>query len=108
MNGKEKPHASFLKFTAHSYLQMNNSQLLKLYAVNATDKDYEFWKRDSLPFELIDKETLKQKLNYIYNNPNAEHWKLWKEPADYHYPSAKFYETGVNNFGFLKHIGEVT
>jgi REP element-mobilizing transposase RayT len=29
MNGKEKPHTSFLKFTAHSlkkYLQINNSQ----------------------------------------------------------------------------------
>jgi putative transposase len=46
MNGKEKPHASLLKFTAHSfrkYLQINNPQLLKLYAVDTTNKNYEFW-----------------------------------------------------------------
>ena len=110
MNGKEKPHDSFLKFTAHSfkkYLQINNPQLLKLYAVDATNKEYEFWQRDSLPFELLNKETAKQKLDYIHNNPNAEYWKLCKEPADYYYSSAKFYETGVDDFGFLKHIGEV-
>ena len=49
MNGKEKPHASFLKFTAHSfkkYLQINSPQLLQLYVVDATNKDYEFWQRD--------------------------------------------------------------
>ncbi len=65
MNGKEKPHASFLKFTAHSfkkYLQINSPQLLKVYAVDATNKEYEFWKRDSLPLELLNKETAKQKL----------------------------------------------
>ena len=119
VNGKEKPHTSFLKFTAHSfkrYLQTNSPEFLKLYAVNATNKDYEFWQRDSLPFELLNKETLEQKLDYIpvrtawpggHNNPNSEHWKLCKEPADYYYSSAKFYETGIDHFGFLKHIGEV-
>ncbi len=110
MNGKEKPHTSFLKFTAHSfkkYLQINDSELLKSYAVDATNKEYEFWQRDSLPFELLNKETANQKLDYIHNNPNAEHWKLCKEPVDYYYSSAKFYETGVDDFGFLKHIGDV-
>ncbi len=61
-----------------------------------------------MPFELLNKETLKQKLDYIHNNLNAEHWKLCKEPADYYYSSAKFYETGIDDFGFLKHIGEVS
>ena len=64
-------------------MQINSPELLKLYAVDATNKEYEFWQRDSLPFELLNKETLKQKLDYIHNNPNAEHWKLCKEPADY-------------------------
>ena len=38
MNGKEKPHASFLKFTAHAfeqYLQINKPGDLKLYSVDA-------------------------------------------------------------------------
>ncbi len=30
-----------------------------------------------------------------------------KSQADYYYSSAKFYETGIDDFGFLKHIGEV-
>ena len=65
MNGTEKPHTSFLKFTAHSFkkhLQINNSQLLKLYAVDAANKEYEFWQRDSLPFELLNKEPLTKSL----------------------------------------------
>jgi hypothetical protein len=28
-------------------------------------------------------------------NPCAEHWQLAKEPADYFFSSAKYYETGV-------------
>ena len=111
MNGKEKPHSSFLKFTAHAFkkhLRINRPELLKLYAIDATNKDYEFWQPDSLPFELLNKETLKQKLDYIHNNPNAEHWKLCKEPTNYYYSSAKFYETGVDDFGFLKHVAEVS
>jgi len=42
-DGKEKPHTSFLKYTAHSFkkhLQINNVQLLTLYAGDATNKRY--------------------------------------------------------------------
>ena len=85
---------------------------MKLYAVDAANKEYEFWQRDSLPFELLNRETTNQKLDYIHNNPNVEHWKLCKEPADYYYSSAKFYETGVDDqitvgFGFLKDWGRI-
>ena len=110
MNGKEMPHTSFLKFTAHAFkkeLKKNKSEALKMFAVDAENKEYEFWQRDSLAFELMKKETVLQKIDYIHNNPNDEKWKLCNEPRDYHYSSAKFYESGVNHFGFLKHIGEV-
>ncbi len=40
-------------------------------------------------------------------NPNAEHWMLCNELGNYYNSSAKFYENGVDGFGFLKHIGEV-
>ena len=69
MNGKEKPHTSFLKFTAHAFkkhLQITSPGNLKLYAVDATNKEYEFWQRDSLPFELLNKETANQKLDYMH------------------------------------------
>ncbi|MDE3182020.1 MAG: hypothetical protein KGM16_01265 [Bacteroidota bacterium] len=31
-------------------------------------------------------------------------WNLCKEPHDYYYSSASFYEKEIDNFGFLKHI----
>ena len=109
LNNKEMPHTSFLKFTSHTlkkYLQSNNPGLLRLYAVDAKNKSYEFWQRDSLAFELFKKQTIKQKMEYIHYNPTAQRWNLCKEPSDYHYSSARFYETGIDTFGFLKHIGE--
>lgn len=110
MNGKEKPHASFLKYTAHAfeqYLQTNKPGNLKLYSVDAANKQYEFWQRDSLAFELLKRQTLNQKMDYIHYNPCVGRWNLCKEPQDYYYSSASFYEKGIDNFGFLKHIGEV-
>ena len=41
-----------------------------------------------------------KKIDYIHYNPTAEHWKLCNEPVDYKYSSAKFYETGIDEFGF--------
>ena len=110
MNGKEKPHTSFLKYTAHTfqnYLLTNKPDLLKLYSVDAANKKYEFWQRDSLAFELLKKQTLKQKLDYIQYNPSMERWDLCKEPQDYFYSSASFYENGIDNFGFIKHVGNI-
>lgn len=46
MNGKEMPHISFLKFTAHAFkkeLKTNKPECLKLFAVEAENKKYEFW-----------------------------------------------------------------
>ena len=110
MNGKEMPHTSFLKFTAHAFkkeLKKNNPEALKLFAVDAENKEYEFWQRDSLAFELTKKETISQKIDYIHYNPTAEYWKLCSEPTGYYYSSAKFYGSGIDDFGFVKHIGEV-
>ena len=79
MNGKEMPHTSFLKYTAHTfenYLQLNKPDLLNGYSVGAANKKYEFWQRDSLAFELFKKETLKQKMNYIHYNPSMGRWNL--------------------------------
>jgi putative transposase len=109
INGKEMPHTSFLKFTAHSfkkYLKINKPDVLKFFAVEAENKEYEFWQRDSLAFELIKKATILQKIDYIHYNPTDEKWKLCFDPVDYCYSSAKFYESRVDEFGFLKHIGD--
>ena len=78
-----------------------------LLAVESENKEYEFWQRDSLAFELTKKETILQKIDYIHYNPTDEKWKLCFDPVDYYYSSAKYYESGIDGFGFLKHIGDV-
>ena len=110
MNGKESSHGSFLKYTAHmfkKYLKAIDPAFLNKFAVEAENKKYEFWQRDSLAFELTKRDTAFQKLNYIHNNPLAERWQLCNDPVKYYYSSAKFYETSVDDFGFLKHIMDV-
>ncbi len=43
-----------------------------------------------------------QKLEYAHTNPVKGLWQLAKDDISYYYSSAKFYETGVDDFGFLK------
>jgi REP element-mobilizing transposase RayT len=109
LNGKETPQGSFLKHTAHEFKKMlrkEAAQLLSWYAVSANNKDYEFWQRDSLAIRLYTREVALQKLNYIHNNPLAEHWNLVKDPCDYKYSSARYYEMNEKNFEFLKDLLE--
>ena len=47
-----------------------------------------------------------QKLNYIHRNPLAEHWQLAKDPCEYKYSSARYYELNEKNFAFLKDLRE--
>ena len=37
-------------------------------------------------------------LDYMHYNPLQPHWQLSNEPADYKFSSAKFYETGEDEF----------
>lgn len=158
LNGKEKPHSSFLKYTSHQFksklikhekmvradtnhgraeepgstnprlsklpqnLRLGPSQTenlalqigklnsttyeLESYLVNASNKTYEFWKRDSLAVELNNMEVAYQKLDYIHLNPTIKEWFLSDNPGDYRYSSYNFYETGNSEFRFLKHLGE--
>ncbi len=109
MNGKETAQGSFLKYTAHQFkkiLQQQPTDLAK-YAVNASNKKYEFWQRDSLAIDLYTRQVTLQKLHYIHMNPLSPHWQLVTDPADYLWSSAKFYERSINEFVFLKSIWEV-
>lgn len=109
LNGKETPQGSLLKFTAHEFKKMlkeEKSKALSSYAVSANNKNYEFWQRDSMAIRLYTKEVAIQKLNYIHTNPLAEHWSLVKDPCDYKYSSAQYYEMDEKNFEFLKDLLE--
>lgn len=110
MNGKEMPHVSFLKHTAHQFKKMLRTEdplKLRYYRVlHATNKAYEFWQRDSMAIELYNRFIAYRTLNYLHNNPLAERWQLAQNPADYFYSSASFYENNEQHFSFLKDLRE--
>jgi REP element-mobilizing transposase RayT len=108
MNGKETAQGSFLKFTAHEFRKMLLREgKLSSYKVDAGNKEHEFWQRDSLAIHLYSREVAMQKLKYIHANPLAEHWQLAKDPCEYKYSSARYYELNEKNFSFLKDLWEV-
>jgi hypothetical protein len=43
-------------------------------------------------------------LNYIHFNPVGKKWLLSVDDLGYHFSSARFYENGIDEFGFLKNI----
>lgn len=107
LNGKETAQGSFLKFTAHEFRRMllnEDKDKLNQYAVFAHNKRHEFWQRDSLAVHLYTGKVAYQKMNYIHNNPVADRWQLVKDPCDYIYSSASFYEKGEKHYDFLKDL----
>jgi hypothetical protein len=82
---------------------LDNNKTLNEFLVNAKDRQYQFWERNSLGIDLWSEKAFIQKLNYIHNNPVKSPWNLVQYPEDYKYSSAKFYETGIDDFGFLSH-----
>jgi len=96
----------FLKFTAQQFnfrLLDTLNPSLKLYKVNAKDRQYQFWERNSLSIDLWSPDVFMQKLDYIHDNPLQPKWRLCNYPEDYKYSSAKFYKTGIDDFGLITH-----
>ena len=108
LNGKETPKASFMKYTAHSFRRnLKEENKLDLYKVDAANKAHEIWQRDSLGIEIYSRDIARQKLDYIHGNPVSGRWLLAKDDISYHYSSARFYETGDDEFGFLNNLYKV-
>ena len=63
------------------------------------DRVFHFWKRRPLAIELFAKVVFEQKLNYIHENPVKA--GLVKNAIDYRFSSAKFHETGIDEFKIL-------
>ena len=97
----------FLKFTARSilrFMKMNDDPMLGLLKVTAPDRHYQVWERNSLSIDIYSEKILLQKIKYLHNNPVHPKWKLAGFAENYFYSSARFYETGVNEFGWLTHF----
>ena len=95
---------SFMKYTAQQIkfdLLQNHPTVLDKFRVNAKDRTYQFWERNSLGIELYSHDVFMQKLAYIHWNPvKAGRCSL---PEEYYYSSARFYHTGIDDFNMLTH-----
>ena len=91
---------SFGSFTAHAILQqLQEDQCQTLLAFFAQRQDHDPHKYHQIwqPIQAknIWSETfLRQKLEYIHNNPVVERWGLVESRGDYAYSSACFYDRG--------------
>jgi len=103
---RENIQMRFLKFTAQQMkfrLIDTNDSRLDDFRVNTSDRQYQFWERNALSVDLWSEKVFMQKMEYIHNNPLQDKWKLVRYPEDYRYSSAKFYETGVDEFRLVTH-----
>jgi len=110
MNKKEMPHASFMKFTGHRFLEelrKPDNSLLERFKVDRYSRKYQFWQRNALPIIMYSRKILEQKLNYIHTNPLQVHWNLVSDPNDYLYSSCSFYEQGDMRYSWLTHYMDV-
>jgi hypothetical protein len=57
--------------------------------------------------DLIHERFFKQKFDYLHENPCQPHWQLATRAEDYKFSSARFYDTGEDEFGFLCHDSEI-
>jgi REP element-mobilizing transposase RayT len=109
-NGKEMPHASFNKNTAHLFvkdLKAQHPQVLPYFAVSDKERSYRIWQREPLAILLDNKSKLEQKLDYLHNNPLHQRWNLALRPELYIWSSADFYENNNKKFDFITHYGEL-
>ncbi len=105
-NGKELPHASFNKWTSSRFLadiRQNYPQLIPYFEEKTSERNHRFWQRDPLAVLMDSRAKVEQKIGYIHLNPLAERWNLVKNPTDYRWSSARYYETGVDEFKLVSH-----
>ncbi len=107
---KENVQRDFLKFTSQMIrmdLKANQVPILKKFYVNAKDRQFQFWQRNSLSIEMKSREMMEQKLDYIHHNPVQGKWRLVDDLIEYKYSSVRFYELDrQNEYPFLSHYME--
>ena len=99
-----------MKYTGQTILRdlkLNQIEIHRELYVGAKDRNYQFWERNPLSIPLYSQKVVAQKINYIHGNPINPRWNLTDEPQDYKYSSARFYYTGVDEFGFLENYMDV-
>ena len=69
---------------------------------NNNNKDYQFWKQDYHPIELNSANKLKERLDYLHENP-VRSGLVW-EPWHYKYSSAIDYYTNEHGLLAIEHL----
>ena len=98
-----------LSFTGHQFkkkLLSENSDDINNFRSSQNDRVFHFWERRPKTIEVMSRKIAEQKLEYIHNNPLQEKWKLAEQPVDYLFSSARYYEIGMDHFGFMTHYYE--
>ncbi len=93
---------SFMKFTAQRIkrdLELYHPEVLSHFLVDAVDRKYQMWERNPLCVNLYSENIIKEKLQYIHNNPLKA--RLCHLPEAYRFSSAKFYMELGDEFGIL-------
>ena len=91
-----------MKFTAQQIkfqLIKDNPGYLNKFKVDKKDRDFQFWKRNAMSFDLFTEKVFLQKLQYIHNNPVKA--GMCKFPEEYKYSSANTYNGGEDQFTSL-------
>jgi putative transposase len=87
----------FSSFTAHAILGQirkdNRQDLIEFFHERRRDKreEHSIW-QDVQAKNIFSEKFLKQKMEYIHQNPVTKEWNLVKDRADYKYSSACYYD----------------
>ncbi len=95
----------FLKYTGQQILQTLKRERIPIYEellVNARDRKYQVWERNSLSISLYSFAVFMQKLNYVHNNPVVA--GICNTAVEYKYSSAAFYYKSDSTWDFLTHF----
>ena len=102
---REDVQRDFLKYTSQRiirHLERHYPSLLAKLLVQAKDRKYQVWERNSLGVPLWSDAVLWQKLEYIHDNPVKA--GLCNDATEYVYSSARFYLGSNNTWKFLTYV----
>ena len=68
------------------------------YTTKQKDRNHTFWQRDPLAISITRRTMVGEKPDCMHYNPLQPHWQLCDDPLDYRFSSARFYETGEDEF----------
>ena len=99
---REDVQRDLLKFTGQQILKVLRNEKARVQEkilVNAKDRKYQVWERNSLSIPILSEDVIWQKIEYIHDNPVRA--RMCDLPEEYKYSSASFYVNGERLWDFL-------